>query len=334
MANHLKILGFCASAEADALAETLSAVPGPLVSVYREGELAAVAQADRPRGKLHLRRSRVTLLRELASVQRRLEVACLHGPFLPADPAHGSCLASHVGTLLAESAPAIDVALRGIGKLHQWDVVLRWQAEPVVAARRAEIAEAAEGGGRAGLADAVASALARDRADREASLSRALTPVTLAIRAAGAGTTETGFTVLLPAGGEAVLETALCGLDEATSSGASADLRGPLPPLSFAAVRIEIAAPALVAQAWHTLALPDWVDAAGLRRHWHACAEKLHPDHGMQDDGPITEAGAAFRLLRGLLPADAPEKAWSLPALQRRGAMRLMVPAPTLEMMR
>jgi hypothetical protein len=55
----------------------------------------------------------------------------------------------------------------------------------------------------------------------------------------------------------------------------------------------------------------------------------------MQDGAPIRAAGAAFRLLRGLLPADTPGnlpgKVWSLPALQRRGALRLRVPSPDIE---
>jgi hypothetical protein len=220
-----------------------------------------------------------------------------------------------------------------LGRHHQWDVVLRWLAEPVLEARRGEIQVAAAGAGRQGLAEAVGAALGRERALREGALQAALARVARAVKPAGAGITETGFTVLLPASGEAVLESALNGLGPDISAGASADLRGPLPPISFAAVRVERAAPREVAEAWHRLGLPERVDAASLRRHWHACAARLHPDHGAAEEAPIREANAAFRLLRGLLPPDGAEEPCSLPALQRRGALRLQVPSASLEML-
>jgi len=331
MADHVKILGFAAAASGQALAARLAAVAGPPVSLHCAGGLAVLSQADKPGRPSLLAGGRRAMLAALASVQRRLELACLHGPFLPADPADAACPACEIGALLAGAADSIAAALAGPGTCHQWDVILRWQAEPVAAARRAEIAAAAAGGGRAGLAEAVEAALARERNLREKALMQAVAAVALAAKPASAGSTETGVTALVPAGGEAVLEAALCGLAPEISDGASADLRGPLPPISFAAVRIARAAPGEVAAAWNRLALPDLVDAAALRRHWHACAARLHPDHGAEDDGPITEAGAAFRLLRGLLPPETPEKPWSLAALQRRGTIRLMVPATGAE---
>jgi hypothetical protein len=329
--HHVKLLGFVAAKSAEALAARLAAVPGPPVSLFCAGGLAALAQADKAGGRALLPQGRRAILNALASVQRRLEVACLHGPFLPADPAEAGCRAAEVATLLAGSADSIAAALAGPGTCHQWDVVLHWQAEPIVEARRAEIKAAASGGGRAGLAEAVAAALGRERALREEALVQAVARVALAVQPARSGTTETAVTALVHAGEESVLEAALRGLAPQVSDGASADLRGPLPPISFAAVRITRAAPGEVEAAWNRLALPDWVDAAVLRRHWHACAARLHPDHGAKDDGPITEAGAAFRLLRGLLPAETPQKPWSLAALQRRGNMRLTVPATALE---
>jgi hypothetical protein len=321
MADHVKILGFAAAASGQALAARLAAVAGPPVSLLCAGGLAVLSQADKAGRPSLLAGGRRAMLAALASVQRRLELACLHGPFLPADPADAACPACEIGALLAGAAEAIAAALAGPGTCHQWDVILRWQAEPGAAA----------GGGRAGLAEAVQAALARERVLRGTALMQAVASVAVAAKPTSSGTTETGVTALVPAGGEAVLEAALCGLAPEISDGASADLRGPLPPISFAAVRVARAAPGDVAAAWNRLALPDLVDAAALRRHWHACAARLHPDHGARDDGPITEAGAAFRLLRGLLPPETPEKPWSLAALQRRGTIRLMVPATVAE---
>jgi len=331
MAEHVRLLGFAAEADAARLQAALAAVPGPDVSCVCAGGVAALVQADRGSGRMP--RKRDAALRALFGVQRRLEVACLQGAFLPADPSRNLCARAKLPALLADAAAPIAAALAVLGGHHQWDVVLRWLAEPVLEARRNEIQVAAAGQGRSGLAEAVGAALGRERALREAALQAALCRVARAVKPAGAGVTETGFTVLVPAAGEAALETALGELGPEISAGASADLRGPLPPISFAAVRVETAAPKEVAEAWRMLGLPEQVDAESLRRHWRACAARLHPDHGMQEDAPIREAGAAFRLLRGLLPADGKQEPWSLTALQRRGALRLQVPAPSLEML-
>jgi hypothetical protein len=331
MADHIRLLGFAAEADAERLQAALSAVPGPSVSSVHAGGIAALVQSDRSPGRLS--RKRDAALRALFEVQRRLEVACLQGAFLPADPSRNLCARAKLPVLLADAAAQIAAALKVLGGHHQWDVILRWLAEPVLEARRGEIQLEAAGQGRSGLAEAVGAALGRERALREAALQAALSRVARAVKPAGAGVTETGFTVLLPAAQESALETALGALGPEISEGASADLRGPLPPISFAAVRVESAAPKEVAQAWQMLGLPDQVDGESLRRHWHACAARLHPDHGMQEDAPIREAGAAFRLLRGLLPENGTKEPWSLPALQRRGALRLQVPAPSLEML-
>jgi hypothetical protein len=260
-------------------------------------------------------------------VQRRLELACQHGAFLPADPAHSRCRAADVQKLLIAASPAIGEALQGPGTCHQWDVLLRWPAEAVVAARRNEIAAdaAGGGGGREALAASVSAALARERVLREGALQAALAGVSLAIQPAGAGQTEIGMTVLLPRCGEAALETALHSLDQRITENAQADVRGPLPPISFAAVRINAAAPADVAAAWKTLALPERVDATTLRQHWRSVAARLHPDRGCQSDAPMVAAGAAFRLLRDLLPSEPSEPPRSLPILQREAAARMCV---------
>jgi hypothetical protein len=148
---------------------------------------------------------------------------------------------------------------------------------------------------------------------------------------AGAGDTETGLTVLVEADGEAALEAALEALPADIAADATINMRGPLPPLSFAAVRIDRAAPAEVADAWRQLALPEHVDAAVLQQHWRDTAFRLHPDRSAGDGGLMAQAGAAFRLLRDLLPAEGAGQAWSLPALQRHAACRMRLAAPALD---
>ena len=328
MAKCVKLLGFAASGDAASLADAMGALAGAPMIVMHAGGLAALAQEDG--GTVLYPVSNTAAFAALRSVQLRLETACQLAPFLPADPSQCRCPQHDVAPMMADAIASLTTALAGPGRCHQWDVVLRWQAEAVVAARRDMIANA--GGGRAGLAAAVQAALALERALREAGLHAAMAQIALAVAPAGSRETETGITVLLPSGGIAALEAALEALPDAVSAGASADIRGPLPPLSFAAVRVASASPDELAQAWQALALPDGIDEAALKRQWHECAGRLHPDHGATDHGKMAEAGAAFRLLRGLLPAPdrsrAPDQSWTLAALQKRGARRLLVAAP------
>lgn len=327
MAKFVTLLGFAAADESDALCAAIGAVAGPAVAAVRAAALAAIWQATPSLSEKLRPAGQAASFKSLHIVQRRLEVACQHGAFLPADPAHSRCRAADVQKLLAAASPAIGEALRGPGMCHQWDVLLRWPAETVVAARRNEIAAnaAGGGGGREALAASVAAALAREHVLRTSALHAALASVALAIQSAGASQTETGMTILLPRGGESAIDSALRSLDSRITANAEADLRGPLPPISFAAVRIDAAAPADVAAAWKTLALPERVDAALLRRHWRSVAARLHPDSGCKSDAPMVEAGAAFRLLRDLLPSESTEPPRSLPILQREAAARMRV---------
>ena len=71
-------------------------------------------------------------MKDLSVIQRRLEAACAAGPFLPADPASACCKAADIGRLMANAASGIAPALRGPGAQWQWDIVLRWQPEPIL----------------------------------------------------------------------------------------------------------------------------------------------------------------------------------------------------------
>jgi hypothetical protein len=310
MAREVTILGFGAAVDAAALLTALQAIEGPKVLAVTAYGVVALAQHG---GGPAVARGRGALLRGLHCIQRRLQAACQMAAFLPADPAQCGCRDDDLAVMLPEAADAIAAALDGPGRCHQWDVVLRWSPEAVAMSRRAEIAaEAGEGAGE--LAEAVAAALARERDRRASSLLAALRPVVLAMAPAEGGAAEAGVTVLVPAGSDATLERALRGLPDAITEGATADLRGPMPPLSFAAVRLASAATAELARAWRLLDLPDQIDDAALRRQWRRAA------------APSAEAGSAFRLLRGLLPA-ASGHAWTLSALQQRGLRRLVAPA-------
>lgn len=196
-------------------------------------------------------------------------------------------------------------------------------------------------GNPAALADAVAAALRGERDRREAALLAVLTPAVLAIAPGGAAAAETelSVTVLVRPGGEAALEAALERLPAEQAEDAAIDMRGPLPPLSFAAVRLAAAAPDAIAAAWHLLDLPGHVDMPGLHRQWRLCAAARHPDRAATGNGQAGngEAGAlsdvtdAYHLLRGLLREPAGGggggESCTLPGLLRRAGPRLIVPA-------
>ena len=276
-----------------------------------------------------LRGTRADMLSRLHTVQRRLEIACQAGAFLPMDPAAACCPPGEVAAMLAQAWPALAAALAGHGRRQQWDIVLRWTPEAALAPRRAEIAAAA-GQDRTLLADAVAAALRATRTEREAALIAALRPVVLAFAAAGAAAAETevALTVLLPAGGEAAVEAALGGLAPEHATGATLDMRGPLPPLSFGPVRVAKVDAAELAQAWERLDLPARIDRDGLHRQWRRRAFALHPDRNAGGAATtLPETTTAYHLLRDLM-RDAATAEITLAELSRHAGYRLIVPPP------
>jgi hypothetical protein len=323
--------------------QALRQTSGPALRVWfqegqdagRETGVAALGQSEPGRAPWTVL-DRAGMLAGLRAVQTRLERACLTASFLPMDPAAAVVPEAAVPGLLAASAPRLQNAIADAGKLHQWDVVLRWSAEAVVAANRAEIAaEAARPGEasevcRAAMAQAVATALGRERTSREAALRAALAPAVMRMAELGNGPAQTGLTVLVPSSGEAAIETALQSLPDFASTLAEIDLRGPLPPVSFAAVRVTQAEPGDIARAWRLLRLPGNVDAAGLRAAWIAAANCVHPDHaGPEATGDaMAEVNGAYRLLCAALSGHADTASWSLRQLQRRAALHLATPAP------
>jgi hypothetical protein len=298
MAGDVTLLGFAPAAGAEALAAAMAALPGPALHQAVAGGVVAFAEAqvERPRALL-LARDRARLLAALAATQRRLELGTAAGPFLPADPGAPPLPAARLPALLAPQAEALAASLAGPGGTQQWDVILRWPADPVLNAARARLA----GLPRARLAEAVRAELLAARAAREAALRAGLAPRVLAI-AEGAPVAEdlaAGFTVQVPRGGEAAIEAALHALPDELTEGVGADLRGPLPPLAFAAVRLMELAPEALARAWALLDLPEEMPTPRLALHWRAVAARLHPDRG-GDARDFAAAEAAYRLLRGL----------------------------------
>lgn len=300
MTQRLTLLGFTYPGPAAALRQALSRIPGPPVQIVPAGQgaqaIACIAQAAS--GGMLAWQSRVALLKQLSCVQRRLELACQTAPFLPADPAMAPCPAKTLPALLADAAPGIARAIAAFGGLVQWDVVLRWQAEDVLRAQRTELATL---GGREALAEGVQRHLAQARALRAQALEMVLAPASFARIALEGEECACGFSVLVSRNAEAGLEATLHRFPAALGQGIAADLRGPLPPLSFASVKLRADCTAPAQAAWRSLELPEQLDHAVLQRHWHNRARQLHPDAGGTDQAAMAAAGDHLRLLRGLL---------------------------------
>jgi hypothetical protein len=323
----VRFLGFAPRAGADALRSALARVPGPAVRVQAGPAVAALLQVEPDMPAVS--RGQKALLAQLHTIQRRLEIACQTGPFLPMDPSAACCPPGAVAKALNDAWDDLAGALEWHGSNHQWDIVLRWSPEAVVARHRDTIAEAAAGRGPTGLADAVAATLRADRVRREQALTDVLAPAVLAFAPGGpaASDSEVAVTVLLRADGEAAVEAALGGLDEAD---ATLDMRGPLPPLSFAAVRLAVTQAQEVVRAWDALDLPSRIDPDGLHRRWRLLAASAHPDRQPAADAAAAGAAvsgmtAAYHLLKGLAPASS--QAIDLDGLLRRAGHRLVVPS-------
>jgi hypothetical protein len=338
----MRLLGFAPVADSAALFRALATLPGPDMTMLQGQDVAVFIQAE-PSQKL-LQRGRKALLTGLHTVQRRLEVACQAGAFLPMDPASACCPAALIPRVLDSAWAGLAIALAAHGAGQQWDVILRWPAEPVVAAHRVELAAAAEAGGKPALAEAVAGVLARARAQLEAALLAALRPVAYALAPPAGTETEVAITALMPSGGEVAIEAALGAL---TWPGATAealealtaDMRGPLPPVSFAAVRLVTVEQSIVARAWRTLNLPEQTDSATLHAHWRHQAAAAHPDHAPagKTEAANAEVSAltdAYKTLRDLLPASSVDSENTpitrADVLQRAGYRLVLphVPAP------
>jgi hypothetical protein len=324
--QHTRLLGFAPLAAADALYATMQAIPGPEVHMQAGPATVALFQHETATPLAGL--SRDALIAGLQSVQRRLEAGCAAGPFLPMDPAAACCSTGVLPQLLQPAWEVLAQALAAHGARQQWDIVLHWAPETVVARHRAEIAPLAAHGPQA-LAEAVGAVLRAQCARHEAALLAALTPAVLAFAEGGAACTDTQVlvTVLVATNAEAAVEAALDALPADQMEGVSIDMRGPLPPLSFSAVRLATVQPDAVTQAWATLGLPDHIDLSTLHRHWRLAAAAAHPDR--QPAVPaggvtVSDLTAAYHLLRDLLP---PNETHSLGSLLRNAGPRLVIPA-------
>ncbi len=322
--RNVRLLGFAPLAGLDALRAGLNAVATPQVHACHGSGLVALLQQE-PDVPLFGGGRKATAA-GLLMVQRRLEIACQIGPFLPMNPAAACCPAEAVSRLLEPAWNALGMALTAQGGRHQWDVVLRWAAEPVMARHCAAFA-AATGQGKAALAKAVDAVLLAERSRREAALLTALGPAVLAFASGGAACTATEVlvTVLVNAGAEAPVEAALDALPAEHAKDASIDMYGPLPPLGFSAVRFVIVETRDITRAWQVLGLSDRVDLASLHRQWRLGAASAHPDRQIAK-GAVTLAQLtnAYHLLRSLL-ADAASKFQPLDSLLRHAGPRLIV---------
>jgi len=306
-------LGIAQASLETELASALGAIPGPDLVLQRFGRLVGIAQkAPAPSlgglATLLGRRDRQGLIEGLGSLQKRLEACCQLGPFLPFVPAARIEARDFAPCLEAAERP-LSLALSRHGTRHQWELVLSWTPEGVLARDRAQVAAEAQalGGGRTGMAQAVADALRADRLVRTAELRSVLAPLVLDVtETPAASDLELRLQILVARNGEASIEHALSRLGPRATLGAAADLRGPLPPLAFAAIEVQELDRASIDAAWRRIGLGPEADAATLTRAWRQLAFTHHPDQTMAAQAAdrsdaFDQARAAHVLLQGLI---------------------------------
>jgi hypothetical protein len=129
------------------------------------------------------------------------------------------------------------------------------------------------------------------------------------------------LSVLLPAGSLPLVAAVVA------RAGSHLTAEGPLPPLAFAAFRIEAAERAAVHRAWAMLALKAEADWGELALRWRTLAFALDPSGagGPAARRPLAEAGRAFALLHGLAAGRA---RFAREDLMAGCGTRLALPAP------
>ncbi|HVY17981.1 MAG TPA: GvpL/GvpF family gas vesicle protein [Rhodopila sp.] len=317
-----RILGYAPLEGLDGLLTRLNAVPGPPVEAWHGCRLAAVLQSE-PQDLLFCRQSLANSADFLA-VERRLELACHAGPFLPQDPSAAIVPSDAVPALFAPAWLALHTALSTHGQQRQWDIHLRWSPRAAVNHASPHLMQAS---GRSERVAGIRAALRTERARQEARLLNTLSRAVLAFATDPARGTGTGIrvTALIRTGAEAAMEAALEALEEPDLA---IELHGPLPPLTFAPVRIATTATAEIAAAWAALELDDRIGRDGLRMQWNTRVASLRPDrqrHRLSGAAPgMAGLTDAYRMLHALLPPDGTEASYA-EALAQAGR-RLIVP--------
>jgi hypothetical protein len=321
----VRLLGFADLRGIERLRQTVEALPGPPVRVVTGLNVAALVQ-DEPSTPM-ARRNKKVLFDELQSIHRRLEHSCQHGAFLPVDPGAACCPSGAVESTLQMSWGGLADCLAQAGLYHQWDVVLRWLPEIALEGHRAALALVAAQRDPAALGVAIGDALRAERTRRETSLVAALSGSVTALSQGGAvgSETEIAITVLVSRGGEGAIEDALDRIPSDQATGVTADLRGPMPPVSFAAVRLVRIDHADIVRSWQILGLPHRADATSLHQKWRTLAAAAHPDRFPGEPASaiqFTEITESYRLLRTLLGAQP----GSIDSLKRHTGYRVILP--------
>ena len=313
-----RILGYAPLENLDGLLAMMNAVAGPAVEAIMGPSLAALMQPEAEDGLFC--RQPISQAATQLMAQRRLEIACLAGPFLPHDPAVALVPSHALQGLLTPAWDALDTALSTHGQHHQWDILLRWSPDNIIGQQ----SPAARG-----KAEVIREAFQAERQRRQAQLLNTLAPEVLAFAAGGpTGTdTEVLVTTLVEANAEWRMEAALGALD---GNDPWIDLRGPLPPVTFSPVRAVCLSTAELSGAWQTLDLPPRIDRTELHEQWRmlvAAVNPHRPSETLSGTAPgLSGLTDAYRLLRGLLPVEGHEA--SLAEILSKAGWRLVVPEP------
>ena len=268
------------------------------------GLTAVLAPVPKPRFSFFPRRR---MLLDLLEVQRILEAIAAAGSVLPACP--GTLLddASEALELICADASQLRTALEEFGTARQFQIIVTWDGPAMVGKIKgrtdvvAAVADAAPAG-RLAAGKALQGIMMGERERLSGEIVARLSLVARDILAMPQDGEDcvANLVVLIDAGREARLDTALAELDALLPGNSRVRCVGPLPAVSFAAVSLDRIDPDRIAAARRLLGVGYRLTSASVREAWHAYAQTHHPDvaDAAAQSAEFGDAAAAYRLLR------------------------------------
>jgi hypothetical protein len=250
--------------------------------------LAAIAVRPSRTGWLR-NRSKNKLIEKLSTEQRRLEALIKLGPLLPAAGDARFDSAADISAFLVASANGLRSELDAYGSLVQFQVFIAWDAERF----RARIAlspepvmpPGADGDDQAVSTERMKKDLAVKAEGLIAVRSRACLSMPL-----GSDHVVANLVVLIAKSEEPLLDEALATIDAIAPDALSIRVTGPLPPLSFACVAVDMPSEPSIRAARRLLGINAEASTEAVRLAYLQNAKAVHPDSA---GALATSAGAA-----------------------------------------
>lgn len=274
------------------------------LALIASGGLAAVL-GEAPAGGLG-GQDRSALLPWLLARQRLLEHLLARGPVLPV--ALGTVVETpeRVRHLLEAGAPELSSALQALGDRRELNLSVRWPIEAVVAGqlaalpaelRAAAAPERDDAEARRDLGAALAKGVEQEKLRVRRSVTERLRALAHDMILSEPLEPEgvLNLALLLDAAAEKALDVALEDLDRSFEGRLTFRLVGPLPPYSFASVKVNLATADTVAESRAILGIPVGEGRQALKSAYRSALRGAHPDlvASGHENGELAPAEAA-----------------------------------------